>query len=223
MSGFVTSIGKVFTTVAKGVSTVLGKAVTGVGAVAGTAGAAAGGGVTSGALAAAGSMPFSGSGLLSTLLGGARNVVGAIGSGAKGLLAGAADVASSATADATAAGVLKGGMVPKTAGSSFLSKAGDFLKSEGGAGLIAGLGKGLGALAEARMNSEERQKDRDFLFDKEMRIRDSYELPADVLPDGRSTGVVKDTAQRPTPDQAYGRGYAWVYKPDLGRMVKEYN
>lgn len=203
MSGVLTSIGKVFSKVVTGLSTTLGSAVTGVGATVATAGAASGGGISGALSTFAGG--GAGGGILSKIFGG----VAKVGGFAKDALLGGTTSATGAAVEGASA-VSRGGM---------LGKLKDFVGTEAGASMVAGLGKGLGSFAEAKMEQQEKQKDRQFLLDKEQRLRDSYEMPTTALPDGASTGVVTDPTKRPTPAQSYART-EYVYDANLGRMVK---
>ena len=204
MSGVLTSIGKVFSKVVTGLSTTLGSAVTGVGATVATAGAASGGGISGALSTFAGG--GAGGGILSKIFGG----VAKVGGFAKDALLGGTTSATGAAVEGGAAAVGRGGM---------LGKLKDFVGTEAGASMVAGLGKGLGSFAEAKMEQQEKQKDRQFLLDKEQRLRDSFEVPTSALPDGASTGVVNDPTKRPTPAQSYART-EYVYDANLGRMVK---
>jgi hypothetical protein len=214
MSGVVSSIGKVFSTVAKGVSTFVGSAVSGVGAIVGTAASAGSSLFGGGGSSLLGSLG-GGGGILGNLLSGAMNVVskglgGLVDTGAQ-LVGGASTLGGGMAAGAAAAG----GAAP-----SFLSQAGSFLGSEQGAGLIGGIGKGLMEYEKMNQDAKERQKDRNYLLGKEMRIRDSYNVDAGSLPNGASAGPA-DPTQRPTPTQQYSRDFDMVYDPDLGRIVRQ--
>ena len=191
MSGVLTGIGKVFTSVVGKISTSLGGAVTGVGGAVATANAAGGVGAAA-----------SGGGALSHILNGASklssNVIAPVGNGL-----------------ATASG-----------GGSLLSKAGNFLMSEQGAGLVGGLAKGYGAYEEQRMKEKElEQQDRmdqrlyDYKRQEQQRVTDSYGVPTSALPNGASTGVVQD-APRPTPAVQYGRDFDLIYDPTVMRIVR---
>lgn len=89
-----------------------------------------------------------------------------------------------------------------------------FLSSEAGGGLIAGVGKGLGAYMDAKNRSEEAEKDRKFLRDKEQRLQDSYSVDPSALHDAAPA----DTTARPTPAVKYGRT-RYEYDPSVGRIV----
>jgi len=215
MSGILSGIGKVFTKVVGGLSTSLGSAVTGAGAAVATAGAASGGGLASGALsAAAGGLNIGSGGVLGNLLKGVAKVGGFLKDGVSSALGGMGAAVAPATEAATGgASILgRGGM---------LGKIGEFASTEAGAGLISGLGQGIASYAEAQMEQEEKQKDRQFLLDKEQRLRDSYEVPYSALPNGApGPGAPVDKTPRPTPAQAYSRGSQYIYDAAAGRMVK---
>ena len=227
MSGLVSGISKVFSSIVGGLSTSLGSAVTGVGATVATAGAATGGGLFSGGISSIVGGLSGGGGVLGNILGGVLNVAtrGLGGLVETGLSAGNGLMSAFGTgavdAAATTAGI-GGGMAQGAAAAApgFLDKAGDFLMSEQGAGLIGGLGKGWAEYEKMGMEQEEAQKNRDYLLAKEMRIRDSFDVPASALPDGASTGVVKDVP-RPTPTQQFGRDFDMVYDPSLGQIVRK--
>lgn len=221
MSGVVSSIGKVFSSVASGVSTAIGGAVSGVGAIVGTAASAGASLFGGGASSLLGSLGSSG-GILGNLLNGAVNVVS---KGLGGLVDAGSQIAGAATSS------LGGGMVSGAAAGagaaggaaiapSFLAKAGNFLTSETGAGLIGGIGKGLMQYEQMEQEAKEKQKDRDYLLGKEQRIRDSYNVDPASLPNGASAGPV-DPTPRPTPATQYGRSFDFVYDPELGRIVKQ--
>ncbi len=92
---------------------------------------------------------------------------------------------------------------------------GKFLSSEAGGGLIAGVGKGLGAYMDAKQREDEAQKDRKFLRDKEQRLQDSYSVDPSAL----HGPAPVDTTARPTPAQAYGRT-RYEYSPEQGRIIQ---
>ena len=215
MSGVVSSIGKVFTSVASGVSTAIGSAVSGVGAIVGTA-ASAGASLFGGGSSLLSSVA-GGGGILGNLLNGALNVVS---KGVGGIIDTGSQILSGATSG-LGGGMAAGAAAAGGAAPSFLDKAGSFLTSEQGAGLIGGIGKGLMQYEQMQQDAKERQKDRDYLLGKEMRIRNSYNVDQNSLPNGASTGVVVDNTQRPTPGQQYSRNFDFVYDPELGRIVKQ--
>lgn len=225
MSGVVTGIAKTFTAVAKGVSTAVGSAVSGVGAIVGTAASAGSSIFGGGANSLIGSVN-SGGGVLGHLLSGALNVAT---KGVSGLVDTVADAGSALFGPAAGAtGAIGGGMAAGAGaagaagtGSSLLARAGNFLTSEQGAGLVGGIGKGLMEYDKMEQEAKEKQKDRDYLFDKEMRVRDSYNVPPEALPNGGSSGVPLDNTPRPTPAQQYGsRDFDMVYDPNAGRIVR---
>lgn len=216
MSGVVSSIGKVFSSVASGVSTAIGSAVSGVGAIVGTAASAGASLFGSGARSLLSNLT-GGGGILGNLLNGVLNVTtkglgGIIDTGSQ-LLGGASSLGGGMAAGAAAAG-------GAATAPSFLSRAGGFLTSEQGAGLIGGIGKGLMEYEKMERDSKERQKDRDYLLGKEMRIRNSYNVDPASLPNGVNAGFV-DPTQRPTPAQQFGRDFDMVYDPELGRIVRQ--
>ena len=92
---------------------------------------------------------------------------------------------------------------------------GQFLRSEAGGGLIAGLGKGIGDYATAKMAAGEREKDREFLREKDQRLQDSY----NVDPDALHGAAPSDTTSRPTPAQKYSR-FRYEYSPQAKRIVR---
>lgn len=161
MSGIVSGIGKAFTSVVSGVAKV-GKAILGVGASVFTGGAASGAGGI-GSIA-------SGGGVLGNIFSGAAKMAGNL-FAPPGMAQAAGGLFSSA------------GLAPAATatGLSPLGKAGgglfDFLKSETGAGLISGIGSGLMEKAKMDFQADETQKDRQFLYDKENRLRRSYDVP----------------------------------------------
>jgi len=120
---------------------------------------------------------------------------------ANGDITGSVTPAASAVAAAPAAASGGGGL-------------GKFLSSEAGGGLIAGVGRGLGAYMDSKQRAEEAEKDRQFLRDKEQRLQDSYSVDPSAL----NGPVAVDTTARPTPAQAYGRT-RYEYDPAQGRIV----
>lgn len=218
MSGVVSSIGKVFGSVVKGVSTAIGGAVSGVGAIVGTA-ASAGSSLFGGGASSLLSSFSGGGGILGSLLNGAMNVVT---KGVGGLIETGSQLLGPATTSSIGGGMAAGASAAGGAAMapSFLSKAGSFLTSETGAGLIGGIGKGLMEYEKMEQDQKERQKDRDYLLGKEMRIRDSYNVDPASLPNGASAGIV-DGTPRPTPAVQYGRDFDMVYDPELGRIVRQ--
>ncbi|MCV0395485.1 MAG: hypothetical protein K5872_22315 [Rhizobiaceae bacterium] len=77
---------------------------------------------------------------------------------------------------------------------------GQFLSSETGGSLIQGLGKGLGDYMAAKERKDAAEADRQFLREKEDRLRASYSVDPSVL-----HGPVTPSTGRPTPDQKYAR------------------
>lgn len=220
MSGVASAIGKTFSAVAGGISTAIGSAVSGVGAIVGTAASAGSSLFGSGGGSLLSSLT-GGGGILGSLLNGAMNVVskgvgGLIDTGSQ-LLGGVGGMTTSSIGGGMAAGAAAAG---GAAAPSFLSQAGSFLGSQQGAGLIGGIGKGLMEYEKMEQDAKERQKDRDYLLGKEMRIRDSYNVDPTSLPNGASAGP-GDPTQRPTPTSQYGRDFDMVYDPDLGRIVRQ--
>lgn len=201
MSGLANAIGKVFQPVASGV-TKIGNAIASVGAVNATAAIATKGSIAGGLGVGAAGKVASG-GVLNNILNGASKMIKNSLSFASG---------GAATATQAANGFQRAGM-----GSSFLDKAGDFLTSEAGVGLIGGLGEGLMKQEEIDAAAEERQKDRDYLRAKEQRLQDSYSVPSSVL--GPDTKYV-DTPNLPTPEQKFGRGFHFEYDPATEKTVK---
>lgn len=98
---------------------------------------------------------------------------------------------------------------------------GQFLQSEAGGSLIAGIGKGMGDYALAKMKMGENQKDRDFERDREQRLQDSY----DVDPAALHGAAPVDDTQRPTPAEKYNRQgsvgkFRYEYSPEARRIVR---
>jgi len=199
MSGLVNGIGKVFQTFASSVTKV-GSAISGVGAVNATTAIATKGTIAAGLA----SKVASGGGVLSNILNGASGMV-------KNSLSFAGNGASTAT-QAVTNGFGRAGM-----GKSFLEKAGDFLGSDAGIGLIGGIGEGIMRKEETDALIEEKQRDRDAELAKEMRRTESYNVDPSVLgPDVKYT----DRPGLPTPEQKFGRGFHWEYDPATQKNVK---
>ncbi|HKZ07108.1 MAG TPA: hypothetical protein VJU81_16710 [Methylomirabilota bacterium] len=90
-----------------------------------------------------------------------------------------------------------------------------FMNSETGGGLLAGLGKGLGSYMEAQAAKEAAQADRDFLRDKEQRLQDSYNVDPSAL---HSAPEDVSGTGRPVPAQKYARK-RYEYVPEEGRIM----
>lgn len=234
MSGLVSGLTKVFTSVGSGIAKV-GKAVLGVGASLFTGGAAPGGlggvlnGLTGGGVLGnmlTGAIKQAGIG---ALIGGAIGAVsgagfgkgalyGALGGAATGALSGSglfsaagltpADTPTGVTPTGSSAGsgaAAAAATAPVTAAAPSAGKGlFSFLNSETGGSLIAGLGEGLMGYAQGKMEEKQREEDRQFLLDKEERLRRSYDVPVEALPGG-GTGATLPVTQRPTPAQKYDR------------------
>lgn len=113
-----------------------------------------------------------------------RSMGGTGGLGAAVTPTGAAPVSASATTPTGQGGLFGGGF-------------GQFLQSQGGAGLIAGIGAGLGSYYETEAIKEQREADRQFVRDQEQRITDSYTVPTTALAGGVP---------------------AWQYNPNTGQI-----
>jgi hypothetical protein len=79
-----------------------------------------------------------------------------------------------------------------------------FLGTEAGAGLLAGAGEGLMGYATMKADEKAKEADRQFLLDKEDRLRRSYDVAPEALPGGGTMPALPVT-QRPTPAQKYAR------------------
>lgn len=88
-----------------------------------------------------------------------------------------------------------------------LQKGLDFLGSERGGNLLAGLGKGGMEYLQAKQIAEEKEKDREFLRQKQQTITNSYKGTV-----GQSSAVGNATAQM----QAKPR---YMFDPGVGRIV----
>lgn len=223
MSGLFTAIGRVFTPVIDGISHI-GSAMTGVGATAFTGAAATGASSFVDAASNIGSSLFSGAsaagststvlgnifkGITSTL-GGATDSLGNMlvggagsntlgGSAAKGLGVGITPGGSidTLTTAATPTGVAPTGVT------NFGDKITDFLSSEGGGNLLAGLGKGLSTYQEQQAQVERDQMLYDFKNGQEQRLRESYHVDPSVF--AGNDQAPPDRTKRPTPGQKYDR------------------
>jgi hypothetical protein len=180
MSSLVSGVGKIFTSVGSGWAK-LTTAFKGIGAVAGTAGAATGTASSGlGSLFGGG-----GGGVLSNIFSGVSNLFGGstIGTTAGnfagpwgqslGTAATAATSATGAFPTAPTVGLGVGG------GSSGL--LGDFLGSQGGAGLIAGLGEGIGKYQELQSIEDMQATNLAYLQKQEDDRRGSYDVDPSAL------------------------------------------
>jgi hypothetical protein len=89
----------------------------------------------------------------------------------------------------------------------------NFLQSPTGGNLIAGLGQGLMEGMAAKERREAAEADRQFLLDKEQRLRDSYNVSPSVL-----HGPVAEDTGRPKPSEKYARP-RYQYDPASGMIV----
>lgn len=96
-----------------------------------------------------------------------------------------------------------------------------FLGTETGGNVISGLGQGALAYYQnqsaekaRKMQAEEYDKGRAAELEKEMRIRNSYNMS----PAAYESAAPVDTTVRPTPAQAYGRT-RYSYDPEAGRVI----
>lgn len=112
---------------------------------------------------------------------------------------------------------------PTSAGGGLFS----FLNSEAGGGLLAGLGQGLMGYQQAQAAADESQADRQFLLDKEQRLRDSYNIDPNLLPGntptyqpqalpGATTASSTASAQQPTT----GAKFRYEYDPSVKKIVR---
>lgn len=173
------------------------------------------GALIGGAVGAATGAGF-GKGAMWGALGGA--VTGGLTGAAGGGLFSAAGVTPADTATGLApTGSTAGSAAPSTVptgvatGGSGASGFGQFLNSEAGGAMLGGLGEGIMGYAKQKADEKERQRDRDYLLDKENRVRDSYSVSPESLPGGGSMAALPET-QRPTPAQKYQRRQ-YVYNP----------
>lgn len=178
----------------------------GVGASLFTGGAAAGV-----PLAQASTTVASGGGILSNLFNGAAKVLSG---GPLGVITGATAAApAAATAAATgglgsvlpaaAAGATDAALVaaPTATGMAPAWKGlGNFLQSEQGAGLLAGMGEGIGKYQEIKSYEDMRNADRQYQVDKDRRISESYDVDPSVYVGGPKTRE------------------AWKYNPQSGQI-----
>lgn len=162
-----------------------------VGASVFTGGAATGAPLASGTLA----QSVGGTGILGNIFNGAAKVLSG---GPLGVFT-AGTAAAPAAATAAATGGL-GAAVPAAAADAAVAAAptatgmapawkglGNFLQSEGGAGLLQGLGEGLGKYQELKSYEDMRNADRDYLIDKDRRESESYDVDPSVYVGGPKT------------------------------------
>jgi hypothetical protein len=249
MSGIVSGITKVFTSVASGVASV-GKSILGVGATLFTGGAASGGAlgnvvnsvsgggvlgnILTGAIKQAGIGALIG-GAVGAMTGagfGKGAMYGALGGAVTGGLSGAAGSglfsAAGVTPADTATGMAATGSTAGSAAPSSIAQApgvttggggfGQFLNSEAGGAMLGGLGEGIMGYTKMKAEEKERQRDRDYLLDKEMRVRDSYDVSPEALPGGGTMAALPET-QRPSPAQKYQRT-RYDYDEASGRVIR---
>jgi hypothetical protein len=98
---------------------------------------------------------------------------------------------------------------------------GGFFRTEGGAGLLAGLGTAAGDMYTAKKAEEAAALDRKFLRDKEKRITTSYQVDPSSLVGGGADWS-GDATVRPTPAEAYAYSSdtAWKYNPSTGMIER---
>lgn len=210
MSSVATGIGKVFSSVAS-TAVKVGSAVASVGTSLFTTGAASGAGsMASGGLSAAASS-FGKSTLGNVLTGAIRQAGfgalagGAIGAvtgqgfmkgaligGAGGALMGGVTGAMAPTGGMMASGGVPGapttGSVPAATATGFAptGQTGgglmSFLNSEGGAGMVAGLGQGLMEWQKMKAQQDEYDNQRNFTREQQQRVTDSYKVDEGTLP-----------------------------------------
>lgn len=215
MSGLVSSIGKVFTPIVKGVSTMLGSGVKAVGSALFTGAAATGApSLASGGLSSIFGK-FGGGSTLRSMFSGAAKVA----SFPMGGLSGAAQTGLSAAAGLTPSGFAPSGAAgdlvsqtssavsatAPTTGGGFL----DFLKSDTAGNIIGGIGKGLGQYAQVQAQAEENALDRDLVRERDQNIRDSYEVPDEVYHHG-TTPAVQPAAMPTQPQKPTKQRYQYV-------------
>ena len=104
-------------------------------------------------------------------------------------------------------------------GSSGGGGFGQFLRSQAGGQMLAGLGSGLltGMAKKQEIEAYEREHNaqRQFEREKEQRIQDSY----NVDPDAMFKPLGPDNSNRPTPGEKYGR-FRYEYSPEAKRLVR---
>lgn len=222
MSGLLSSIGRVFSPVIEGIARV-GQAITGVGATGFTAAAATGAApIASGGLSGFISSLTGGNGVLGHILNGLTDVAasgpaGVITAGAGALPAAAAKGFGAALTGAVDTGLVTAATPTGLAatGATGFGAVGDFLSSENGGNLLAGIGKGIGSYQDQQAQAARDQALYDFKNAQEQRTRDSYEVPANAFA-GNQGGV--DNTPRPTPGQRWDRTH---YRYVRGKGIVE--
>jgi hypothetical protein len=230
MSSLVSGIAKVFTSVGSGLAATLGSAVRGVGATLFTGSAATGTSAAGGGLANL----FNGGGILSNIFRGAGNVLSRGPLGALTTAAAAAPAAGVAAAApaagggffsqlmggltdaATATGAAPAAAATAPAGGGFARGLGSFLGSEGGAGLMKGIGGAFAEKYKADTLMERDEAERKFLRDREETITNSYEVDASAMPGGVSAPVSTATGRRQKKKQ---NRQVWKYDASSGQIV----
>lgn len=89
-----------------------------------------------------------------------------------------------------------------------------FMQSPMGGNLVAGLGQGLAAGMAAKERREAEEADRQFLLDREQRLRDSYSVDPSVL-----HSPVAPDASRPAPSSKYFGRPRYQFDPAAGMIV----
>lgn len=216
MSSLVSGITKVFSSIGTGAAA-LGSAVRGVGASLFTAGAATGASVASqAATGGTGILAkiFGSGSTLGNMLSGAANIMA---SGPAGAVTAAMAAPAAAVTGATGLGAnvasaaeplvnaaTPTGLVP-TGISGAVKGFGNFLSTEGGAGLLAGLGAGIGSYQESKTYEDQKNADRQYLIDKDRRVTEGYNVPMSALAGGTPSLMVKPKT-------------AWKYNPQSGQI-----
>jgi len=223
MSGLLSGIGKVFSPIIDGIGRV-GQAITGVGATGFTAAAATGAApIASGGLSGVIGSLFGGKGVLGNILNGLTSVAGAGPAGVITAGAGALPAAAAKGFGAALTGpALDTGLVTAATptglaatGSTGFGAVGDFLSSETGGNLLAGIGKGIGSYQEQEAQTARDQALYDFKNAQEQRLRDSYEVPANAFAGNQGS---PDNTPRPTPGQRWDRTH---YRYVRGKGIVE--
>lgn len=179
----------------------------GVGASLFTGGAAAGV-----PLAQASTTVASGGGILSNLFNGAAKVLSGGPLGAMTAATGAAPAAATAAATGGLGSVLPAAAATGAADAALVAAPtatgmapswkglGNYLQSEAGASMIAGLGEGIGSYQQIKSYEDMKNADRDYLIDKDRRITESYDVDPSVYVGGPKTRE------------------AWKYNPQSGQI-----